>query len=366
MLQNRLKDFLKSQAEEEETLQAEQPQAEETTAGNDEPLKEEEQQPPTDEPQAEPANQEPPPQEEEQPTTDPEPPTKPKQKRRTIKVETKQNTPIPKPKNRPKHNEFIEKPPVSQEQAEKAANMVETVTSLAIGKTCHYFNPSQPETRYKLTPTEKSELRGVLAEYFKTVNWSISPTAALIMGLLSIYGGLILRAYMDNKAEKTRNKKADELRAKAAAIAAAEKARTEAAEKARAEAVRKTKTEKIPPPATPPATAAKPTPPAKKVLTELNEADEVINMKELTDGRSNFDLMDNNLYLKDENGKYLGNKNKSRSYKQSALIEKKRADLHKSGHTSKRVINKKLREYCEELRQKYGIKIITLTKHKPF
>ena len=346
MLQNRLKDFLKSQ--EEEQLQAEQPQAEETKVGSDENPQGEEEQPPTD-PEPQPKTEE----------------IKQKQKRRTIKVEPQQKTTIPRPKNRPKKNEFIEKPPVSQEQAEKAANMVETVTSLAIGKTCHYFNPQQPESRYKLTPTEKKELREVLAEYFKTVNWSISPTSALIMGLLSIYGSLILRAYMDNKAEKANKQKADELRSKAAAIAAAEKAKSSAAAAARAEAVRKAA------PVPPPPVAAKPTPqppPVKKVLTQLNEAEEVLNMRELTDGRSNFDLLPSSggLYLKDESGTYLGQKNKTKSYKQSALIEKKRSYLHKSGKTSKRIVNKKLREYCDELRKKYGIKIIENIKHEPF
>lgn len=124
-----------------------------------------------------------------------------------------------------------------KELAARNAQMYVTLVDLLVSRGCSLLTGGEIE-RYKLSKSEKEEYTKVSAEYFNTINATVSPAAVFIVSTLTIFSAIFFRAYLDykqkkKKAEDEKRQREREAQREAAAAAAAEQQEREQREQER-------------------------------------------------------------------------------------------------------------------------------------
>jgi len=87
---------------------------------------------------------------------------------------------------------------IGEEQAAKAAKMWVITLNSFLARGCAFVTGKDP-SEYKPSPIESKEYETVTAEYFKSVNFAVSPAFSFALMTLSIYGLIFVKAYIDYK-----------------------------------------------------------------------------------------------------------------------------------------------------------------------
>jgi len=119
--------------------------------------------------------------------------------------------------------------------AGRNAAMYVTLVDLLVSRGCSLLTSADIE-RYKLSKSEKEEYTKVSAEYFYTINATVSPAAVFLVSTLTIFSSIFSRAWMDFKAKKKKQQDEKKAKERAEAAEAEERNRQQQQEQAAAEA----------------------------------------------------------------------------------------------------------------------------------
>lgn len=178
--------------------------------------------------------------------------------------------PAPKPEPEQKDEPTPEE---KRKLAEKNASMLVNVTDLLVSRLCSLLSGEDHE-RYKLHKIEKEEYKEAAAAYFETLKTKVSPALIFFTSTLTIFSGILFKAWGDRKRKIKERETAAKL-----------------------EAERKAAQEQRTIPTGPPAQEPRPTttePPAKVIRIEKGVRKAAIIYKEevpeAMEARSNFEI----------------------------------------------------------------------------
>ena len=89
--------------------------------------------------------------------------------------------------------------------ASRNASMYVGLIYLLVSRGCGLITGESHE-RYKLSKSEAEEYKKVSADYFYTVNTTVSPALVFMVSTLTIFSSIFFRAYADYKSKKRREK----------------------------------------------------------------------------------------------------------------------------------------------------------------